>query len=362
MESINAAQQILPEKRQRRASFSPMKAIRSLSISSQISHLSTGSDPDVTNATNAGPQRRSTLRKSAPPGLLKKGSLIRKDSKSSTEDSTGHESSSTRPTTPSVVSRSTSTHGHVGQVIKSGPLQPEPSILKPKKEYVVLTPSTLFKFKCRAAAEQEFPSISALDNGLAALPSTRSYSSLKDLSGSADISVPLEKIVSVFKDEGTRPSFGLEIWWKNPTAIHAFRSLELHFSLPCERDDWVKQIRQAVKARAKAVGEDRAPSDIESHFTAILEAKHKHDKDTRIDIYPVVPRRPYTRLAGELKKSWRESSSFYLAFSKYSVFLAQFSQSSNGQKVNPSLVHFGLVTLSRVRLNVNDERFDLIFR
>ncbi|KAI3336741.1 RNI-like protein [Xylariaceae sp. AK1471] len=358
MESMNAAQQMLSEKSQRRASFSPMKAIRSLSISSQISHLSIGSDSDL---SNAGVPRR-TLRKSAPPGALKKESLIRKDSKSSTEDSVGRDSTSTRPTTPSVISRSTSIHGHVGSIIKSGPLQPEPSILKPKKEYLVLTTSTLLKFKCRAAAEHQFPNISAPEQGLAALSPIKSHTSLKDLSGTADTSIPLEKVVSVFKDEGTRPSFGLEIWWKSSNAAHTFASLELDFRLPDERDDWLKQIRQAVKARAKAIGEERAPSEIESDFTLILEAKHKHEKDTRVDIYPVVPRRPHTRLASEPKKNWRESSSFYLAFSKYSLFLAQFSQSSNGQKVNPSLVQYGLVTLSRVHLNVNDERFDLLFR
>jgi hypothetical protein len=293
---------------------------------------------------------------------VKKGGLIRKDSKSSTEDSVGRDSTSTRPTTPSIISRSTSIHGHVGPVIKSGPLQPEPSILKPKKEYLVLTASALLKFKCRAAAEHEFPSISAPEHGLTALSPIKSQTSLKDLSGAADTSVPLEKVVSVFKDEGTRPSFGLEIWWKSCNAMHTFTSLELDFHLPDERDDWLKQIRQAVKTKSKAVGEEKVPSEIEHDFTLILEAKHKRENDVRVDIYPVIPRRPHTRLAGEPKKNWRESSSFYLAFGKYSLVLAQFSQSANGQKVNPSLVQYGLVTLSRVRLNVNDERFDLLFR
>ncbi|KAJ2980193.1 hypothetical protein NUW58_g7012 [Xylaria curta] len=353
MSSLNAAQQMLPEKSQRRASFSPMKAIRSLSISSQISQLSIGSESDTSNAE----AQRRTLRKRAPPGAFK--GLIRKDSKSS-EGSAGRDSTSTQPTTPSIISRSTSVHGDPGLVIKSGALQPEQSILKPKKEYLVLTSHALLKFKSRAAAEQRFPTISTAEQGLSPLSPIESHTSLKDLSNRAEISIPLEKIVSAFKDEGTRPSFGLEIWWKCSNATQVFTSLEFDFRLPDERDDWLKHIRQAVKVRAKAVGEERVPSEIELGFAPIFTTKHEGDAPT--DIYPVVPRRPYTRSAGELKKNWREASSFYLAFSKYSLLLAQFSATSIEQKVNPSLVQFGMVTLSRVRVNVNDERFDLVFR
>ncbi|KAF2963528.1 hypothetical protein GQX73_g10056 [Xylaria multiplex] len=355
MDPIIAAQQILPEKSQRRPSFSPIKAIRSLSISSQISHLSISSDTD---ASSSGTRRR-TLQKIAPPGALRKEGLIRNDSMS-TDDSVGRDSTSTQPTTPSIMSRSMSIRRDPVPVIKSGPLQPQSSILKAKKEYLVLTSSTLFKFRNYAAAQQQFPNISMFEQGLNPLSPIESHTSLKDLLSRADISVPLEKVVSVFKGEGTRPSFGLEIWWKCSNATKVFSSLEFDFHLPDEQDDWLRQIRQAAKARTKAVGEERAPPEIEASFTLILDAKN--EDGSLLDIYPVIPRRPYTRLAGEPKKNWRESSSFYLAFTKYSVLLAQFSGTSNGQKVNPSLVQFGLVTLSRVRVNTNDERFDLIFR
>lgn len=357
MDPTKATQQMPPEKSQRRASFSAMKAIRSLSISSQISHLSIGSDTD---SSSAGVQRR-TLQKTAPPGALKKEKLIRKDSKSSTEGSVGRNSTSTQPTTPSIISRSTSVRGDAGLVIKSGALQPEPSILKPKKEYLVLTPSELLKFKSRAAAEQQFPTISISEQGLTSLSPIASHASLKDLTTNAEIRIPLEKVVSVFKGEGTRPSFSLEIWWKEDSgAVHVFTSAGFDFRLPDERDDWLKKIRHAAKVRAKEAGEERAPPEVELHLRPILDARH--EKEGPVDIYPVVPRRPYTRPATELKKNWRDQSSFYLAFSKYSLFLAQFPTPSNGQRVNPSLIQFGLVTLSRVRVNVNDERFDLVFR
>ncbi|KAJ8125468.1 hypothetical protein O1611_g8171 [Lasiodiplodia mahajangana] len=356
MDPINTAQQILPEKSQRRASFSPMKAIRSLSISSQISHLSIGSDTD---SSSAGVQRR-TLQKTAPPGVFKKENLIRKDSKSSTEGSAGRDSTSTQPTTPSIISRSTSIHGDIGLVIKSGALQPEPSILKPKKEYLVLTSSALLKFKSRTAAEQHFPTISVSEQGLSSLSPVASHASLKDFPVNAEISVPLEKVVSVFKDEGTRPSFGFEVWWKSSNTTHIFTSTGFDFRLPDERDDWIKKVRQAAKIRIKEAGEERAPSEIELGFTPVLDVGHV--KDGPVDIYPVVPRRPYAKSAGEVKKNWRDQSSFYLAFSKYSLLLGQFLTPSNGQQPSPNLIQFGLVTLSRVRVSVNDERFDLIFR
>ncbi|KAI0202185.1 RNI-like protein [Astrocystis sublimbata] len=353
MDSMNPAQQILPDKSQRRASFSPMKAIRSLSVSSQISHLSIGSETDVSNAV----QRRRTLRKiNPPPEALRKESLIRNDSKSSTEGSARRDSTSTQPTTPSIISRSASLHGDAGPVIKSGALQPEASLLKSKREYLVLTPAALLKFKSRAAAVSQFPTLSNVEQALTPLSPVESHASLKDLTDNAQSSVPLERIVSVFKDEGTRPSFGLEIWWKG-TGSHNFVSAEFDFPLPDERDDWLKQIRQAARARVKAVGDEQAPPEIESYFDPI-----RHERDDPVEIFPVIPRRPYTGSTGELRKNWRESSSFYLVFSKYSLLLAHFSTPPNGQKVNPYFARFGLVTLSRVRVNVNDERFDLAFR
>lgn len=353
MDSMNAAQHVLPEKSRRRASFSPMKAIRSLSISSQISYLSTGSDTD---SGGPGAQRR-TLRKRAPSVAYQKESLIRKDSKSSTEGSADRDSTSTQPTTPSIISRSASLHGDGGIIIKSGPIQPEPSILKPKREYLVLTTFALLKFKSRAAAEKQFPAISA---PLSPLYPTESHASLNDLSSNAETNVPLEKVVSAFKDEGTRPSFGLEIWWESSNATHSFSTTGLDFRLPDERDDWLKKIRQAVKARVKDVGEELVPSGIELGFPPLLDARH--EQDTIVNIYPVIPRRPYIGAPSESKKNWREHSSFYLAFGKYSLLLAQFSSHSNRQTCKPSLVPSGLVTLSRVRMNVNDERFDLVFR
>ncbi|KAI1176280.1 RNI-like protein [Nemania sp. FL0916] len=356
MDSSNAAQQVQTEKPQRRASFSPMKAIRSLSISSQISQLSTGSDTDP---PSAGAQRR-TLRKGAAPGPLKKEALFRKDSKSSTECSAGRDSTSTQPTTPSIISRSASFHGDAGAVIKSGPLQPEPSILKSKKEYLILTPFALHKFKNRAAAEQQFPSICTPELSLSPVSPIESHTSLDDFPSNTELTLPLERVVSAFKDEGIKPSFGLEIWWRSSTATNVFASTGFDFRLPDERDDWLKKIRLAVKLRTQAVSEERTPSEIELRLK--LSQNAGHETDNQVDIYPVVPRRPYAGSVGDPKKNWREQSSFYLMFTKYSLNLAQFSASSNRKGANPSFVQFGLITLSRVRVNANDERFDLVFR
>ncbi|KAI1500573.1 hypothetical protein F5X99DRAFT_234453 [Biscogniauxia marginata] len=357
MEPKNAALEIIegrePHKAQRRASFSPMKAIRSFSVSSQVSQISSISDTELPSPITG---RKGVLRKSRTREVFR-GDLIRKPSKSSAEDTADRTSTSTTPTTPSATgSPGTSISGDFVGVVKSGPLQPEASILKPKKEYLVLTPAALVKFKSHNAAASQFPQILSPNSTVECISSTG------EIKNSAETYVPLEKIVSVFKDEGTRPSFGIEVWWSSPSA---FTCLQLDFILPDDRDEWLKQIRHATKLRGRSLPDDRAPTDIELDLRLILEAKHKHQKDTQIDIYPIIPRRPYTRLRAnseEVKKNWRGSSSFYLAFSKNSILLAQFSRSPTGQKVNPSLVQFGLVTLSRVHTQVNDERFDLVFR
>ncbi|KAI1432040.1 RNI-like protein [Xylaria sp. CBS 124048] len=370
MESANPSREPLP-KPQRRASFSPMRAIRSLSISSHsISSHSIGSQPSQSpispscDVPKDGPQRR-TWRKSMPPGALRVENLIRKDSKSSNECSTRRDSTSTRLTTPSMTSRRTSFHDDNSLVIKSGHLHPESSILKSKKEYLVLTPSALFKFKSYAIAKQQFPMINAPEHAGGLEFRTESHSSLRSLASlasSVEISVPLEKVVSVFKDDATGSSSGIEIWWKSSDATQSFVSLGLDFGLPDERDDWLQKTRQAVGVREGEIGGERVPPEIEFDFTLTLRTKHRHMRPTPIEIYPVIPRSPYTGLSGEHKKNWRESSSFYLAFSKYSLFLAQFSRSPNGQKLNPTLTHFGLVNFSRIRASANDERFTLIFR
>ncbi|KAI1637204.1 hypothetical protein F4809DRAFT_605928 [Biscogniauxia mediterranea] len=363
MEPKNVAQLIVegrePQRAQRRASFSPMKAIRSFSISSQASQISSISDTEISTSITG---RRGLLRKSRPRGTFRED-LIRKPSKSSAEDTIDRASTSTRPTTPSVAgSLGTSISGDFAGVIKAGPLQPETSIIKPKKEFLVLTPTALVKFKNFNAATSQFPQILSPKSTSECLSPVETQGSAREIESRAEAYVPLEQIVSVFKDEGTRPSFGIEVWWSGSSS---FICLQLDFSLPDDRDDWLRQIRQATKLRGRLLLDDRTPTDIEVDLKLILEAKHRHQKDTQIDIYPVIPRRPYTRLRSnseEVKKNWRDSSSFYLAFSKNSILLAQFTRSPTGQKVNPSLVQFGLVTLSRVHTQVNDERFDLVFR
>ncbi|KAI5922248.1 hypothetical protein F4810DRAFT_675166 [Camillea tinctor] len=363
MEPKNVAQLIVegrePQKAQRRASFSPMKAIRSFSISSQASQISSISDTEISTSITG---RRGLLRKSRPRDSFR-DDLNRKPSKSSAEDTIDRASTSTRPTTPSVAgSLGTSISGDFTGVIKSGPLQPEASLLKPKKEFLVLAPTALVKFKNFNVASSQFPQILSPRSTVECLSPVETNGSAREIASRAEAYVPLEQIVSVFKDEGTRPSFGIEVWWSGSSS---FVCLHLDFSLPEDRDDWLKQIRHATKLRGRSLLDDRTPTDIELDLQLILEAKHRHQKDTQIDIYPVIPRRPYTRLrsnSDEVKKNWRDSSSFYLAFSKNSVLLAQFTRSPTGQKVNPSLVQFGLVTLSRVHTQVNDERFDLVFR
>jgi hypothetical protein len=372
MEPKNAAQEIIDGKgalrTQRRLSFSPIRspinrAFRTLSIGSLGSQLSNASDTEIVSPNSA--RRRSTLRKLRPTDIFKQD-LARQPSKASSDDYTEWTSMSTRPTSASGTgSQGTSISSDLGTVIKSGPLQEEPSILKTtKKEYLVLTHMALMKFKSRLAAMEHFPQVSTPTSAVEALTPVGSISSFKEFDIEAEVHIPLEKVVAVFRDEGTKPSFGLEVWWRDPHGI-SFANIELDFTLPGERNDWLKQIEHTIKQRTRAVSEERIPSNVEVDLAHILEAKYPHQKNTHLDVFPVVPRRPYSRLrsnSGEVRRGWRDGSSFYLAFSKNVCLLAQFTKSPTGQRVNPNLVQFGLVTLSKVNARLDDERFDLIFR
>ncbi|KAI4600040.1 hypothetical protein KJ359_001141 [Pestalotiopsis sp. 9143b] len=341
-----------------------MRVFRSLSIGSQMSHVSNASDPDI--AGHGTERKKSMLRKVRP---ADRQDLGRRPSKASSEDYIEVLSNSTRPTTPSGgCSRRTSISGEGTTAIKFGPLKEESSVLKTKREYLVLTTSGLFKFKNRRVATEQFPQVSASANTSDALTLVESNVSFRDAGVGADVYVPLDRVITVYRDEGTKPSFGLEIWWKDPATTGYFANIELNFTLPEDREDWLKQIQYAIRQRTKASWvEDHhmtMDQELELDLARILEAKYPH-QSAHLDIYPVVPRRPYgpTRSSSnDSKKGFRENSSFYLAFSKNICFLAQFTKSPNGHKVNPNVVQYGLVTLSKVNAHTNDERFDLIFR
>ncbi|KAL7626819.1 hypothetical protein AAE478_003593 [Parahypoxylon ruwenzoriense] len=350
-----------PLKSQRRPSFSAMKALRlrSLSITSQISSSSETDPPSPITS------RRRTLTRNRTFEALRED-LIRRRSKSSAEDNTERESTSTRPTSPSGAgSRCTSISGDSLAVIKSGPLQPETSILKSKKEFLVLTPVALVKLKSRSAAFERFPQISPPGSAVDIPSPVDSANSLKGFGTGGEINIPLERIVSVFNDEGIRQSFGMEIWWSDPKGV-VFSCLQLDFSLPDDRAEWLKQIRHAAKIRVKSLLQEPVQCDIRLEIRQMLEAKQARYNDTEIEVYPVIPRRPYTRPrtnSGENKKRWRDNSSFYVAFTRNLCVLVHFTKPSASQKANPpSIVRLGLVTLSKVNVMLNDERFDLVFR
>ncbi|KAK8041805.1 RNI-like protein [Apiospora rasikravindrae] len=362
----NAAQEIIDGKKShRRPSLSgirsPLRALRTLSISSS-SQLSNASSSDSSLAVPPHERKRTTLRKThasepstsslsaataASYGYQAK-SLARAHSKASSQDYTERGSVSTRPTSPcGSCSQGTSISGDFVGVIKAGGLHHESGLLKTKKEFLVLTTATLHRFKSRNAALDQFPQLS----GTLSKPSS-------------ELQIPLEMVVSAFKDEGTKPCFGIEVWWKDNIDGSTFTSTELDFNLPEERDEWLKHIRLAVKQRARSL-DDHTPSDVEADFAQILSAQSLQQGIARPEIFPVIPRHPYTRAtstSGEIKKGWRDNSSFYLALGKNVCMLAQFSKSPTGQRVNPNIVRFGLVTLSKVNAHLGDERFDLIFR
>ncbi|KAI1090857.1 RNI-like protein [Rostrohypoxylon terebratum] len=346
---------------QRRPSFTAMKALRlrSLSITSHTSQISSSSETEIHSPVAV---RRRTLTKGRPFETLRED-LIRRPSGSSTGDNTERGSTSTRPTSPSGTgSRCASIFGDALVITKSGPLQPETSLLRTKKEFLVLTPLALVKFKSLSAALDRFPQISVSNGGTEALSPVESVSSLRDLGASGELFVPLEKIISVFNNEGTRPSFGIEVWWSDRKGA-IFTCLQLDFSLPDERDEWLKQIRHAIKVRAKAFPEDIVPSEIELELKRHVQPQHESNLDAQIEIFPVIPRRPCMRTrsnSGEVKKGWRDKSSFYIVLTRKFCYMVQFTKTSTDR--NPIVVRFGLVELAKVNVILNDERFDLVFR
>ncbi len=69
-------------------------------------------------------------------------------------------------------------------------------------------------------------------------------------------------IVSIFMGESTRPSFGLEIWWRQPMSL-SFQHANFFFNLPTDRKSQLQHVLRAMGAGSrKLVHFHRYPTEL----------------------------------------------------------------------------------------------------
>ncbi|KAK3334002.1 hypothetical protein B0T19DRAFT_440697 [Cercophora scortea] len=236
------------------------------------------------------------------------------------------------------------------------PLESDTQLLKTKTPYLVVTTDYVVKLKNHAHVLALFPQLS---EGARPEPSSTVAEPLAV--------IPVAGIISVFVAESTRPSFGLEIWWKTLSGA-SFHHASFFFNLPTERDEQMHHIVCAMRSNNPDENEfNRRSVDVAELLQGIQDTEEPKFKHQKIEIFPVVPRgntrRDCSAKPEDDSKKSLEGPAFYLAVGGHLCYLVEIQKGKGG---NPICQHrtFGLVTLEKFKgdWTHHQERFNITFR
>ncbi|KAL2259165.1 hypothetical protein VTK26DRAFT_7251 [Humicola hyalothermophila] len=243
-------------------------------------------------------------------------------------------------------------------VAGGAPLEQDSHLLKTKSPYLVVTTDYLVKMKSRADALALFPA-------LAADGSKREHGASPP---EPLLVIPVAAIVSALVAESTRPSFGIEVWWKNPLSGPLFCRSDFFFSQPTEWHDLMGHLTRAIRANQQDDNTAaRQCQDVEKMLIKIHEAEEPKFGHRKPDIFPVAlrgrTRKEYMPKFEDAAKKPQESSAFYLVVGSCLCHLVQVQKIKGGE---PVCRHksYGLVTLESFHGEgiSHEERFNITFR
>ncbi|EFQ24977.1 leucine rich repeat protein [Colletotrichum graminicola] len=257
------------------------------------------------------------------------------------------------------------------RVLKHGPLKTDSRLWKSRAEYVVLTDGHLIKFSSVEAARSNFTEL-APPTARLKRSSTSSTLSQDGTHSDGRVEIPLCRIVNIFNEEGVSPHFGLDVWWSETSPLVSWACTKLFFEMPAERDDWMSEIRHAIR---ESVGSSTVPkgliaSNVEAAIYAIVATEEPPCRGCPLDIFPVVHRTTLLSSKAEntenAKKS-RDGSSYYLLLGQNKCYLIRVARTSvykAPQDIDINTVAFGLTSLVRLKATMvpHEERFVLGFR
>jgi hypothetical protein len=339
------------------------KTLRSLSnqcpeqggSSSSMGTATLSSPPDAASTPNPQPRRR------LPAVMDRLSRRVSKDSTSSSLRSDDH--SSLRLSVESF---------EWMKILRYGSLAPDVHLLWSRSEYLVLTEDYLVKFKDTDSARATFPQLGGPTT--ARLQSTRSpsvSSSTSRSDRSERIEVPLGRIVAMFREEGSTPRFGIEIWWFDHTPAVSYSSAQFFFALPKERDDWLAGIRLAAREKIKGRPIKFAvPGNVQARIQMLVAAEEPESSNWALDVFPVVQRlspRGHKLDTPEAMKRMRDGSSYYLVLGQNVCFLVRVFRASTNWAPNDLVLRvatFGLTSLVKFKATMApaEERFVIGFR
>ncbi|CAM1505561.1 Fc.00g111980.m01.CDS01 [Cosmosporella sp. VM-42] len=326
------------------------KALRSLSNSS-------------VESMSRSPSRNSTRRlQKAQSGS---GSMIDRIHRRVSRDSTVGGSP---PDFPGFVSTDSDIPHALMEVVLSGPLKADISLLKAKSEYLVLTNQCLVKFSNPEAARVVFPQLPKPEGRFRGSgPSTKS--------AAADIrmEIPLRSVVAVFKEEGASPRFGIEVWWFSQWPRLAYSKTHFFFAHPKERDDWLADIQQTCRTKLRgSTITSTIPDNLKTRINHIVDTTETSSPEGTSPtlIFPVAKRTiPLPQKANSTEDSLNlvDSSSFYVVIGTCMCYLIEVLKAdymTSAGDLRLKVESFGTVTLTRFKASVasQEQRFVMTFR
>ncbi|KAK7703918.1 hypothetical protein SLS64_008864 [Diaporthe eres] len=236
-------------------------------------------------------------------------------------------------------------------------LEADPQVLRSKPTYLVVTQDYIVKMKTKNEALTTFPQISSgpgkENTSLVPPPEPM-------------LVIPVHMVVSVFLAESSRPSFGIEIWWKSSSARAAYNSTQIFFCLPKERSDHMTKISQQLKAKNQEFPEaSLVPLEVEAQIVKVFAEEEPGFKTCKPEIFPVVRRTSVKDDAHSSKldrtRKVQDGSSWFLAVGRNLCYLVE---AGPGSPLDVRYQSFGLVNLEVFRANwtIHEERFVLCFR
>ncbi|CCC12283.1 unnamed protein product [Sordaria macrospora k-hell] len=236
-------------------------------------------------------------------------------------------------------------------------LETDTKLLTTKTPYLVVTTDYLVKVKNRADVFALFPQLQSDGQRPASMgPPPEPI-----------LVIPTTSIVSVFVAESTKPSFGLEVWWKAQAGV-SFLHTTFYFDLPTDRDEQLYNIVQTIRGpHIEEKDFARRSVEVSELIRTIQETEEPKFINHNLQIFPVVPR-GITRKESGFKqeddpKRPQESPAFYLVIGPHLCYFIELQRGKNGDLVCKHKT-FGLVTLELFKADwtIHQERFNITFR
>ncbi|KUJ11727.1 RNI-like protein [Mollisia scopiformis] len=332
--------------------------------------LEGGMSPVRSSSTLDSPKTRPrTLQKGRPSSIF--GSLGRK-SVNHMEDEITFAAGS--PISPAGSGEMSGNSSFSRNVLYHGEVQTATTMFRKKKEYLVLTDTHILRFKSQNRASETFPQIPNQfgRSHNARHPSSTSIGSLQEVqsatshhSAELDNRIPLQQVVTIYKVEDGRPYFTMDVVYLDEE-VHGAGSLQLILQDPKEADLWHTSIRGAA-IKARLLMTEPYPERVIRYLVAAVEAVDDYSPNC-FHIFRVVRRlSAYKGLRASQDDVQKIGNAvYYLVVGMHLVHLIPLPDFHSPKELElkgkKSRTSFGIVSLVRVWVNYDDDRFQLEWR